>query len=115
MGKITRTLQSTLRNCCSFFQSRFYLASGGYERYSPSFYHFKPHKTINLSGARMGGGGGGGGGGGSGGTAGGNNQGSLYKEARPDSPYFRAGNSYTGENIITVAIHFKTLSHNVTV
>ena len=92
-----------------FLQSRFSLASGGDERYSPSFYHFKPHKTIHLSGAGMGGGGG------SGGTAGGNNQGSLYKEARPDSPYFRAGNSYTGENIITVAIHFKTLSHNVTV
>ena len=45
------------------------------DRYSPSFYHFKPHKTV-LS------------------ANGGN--GSMYKEARPESPYFRAGNSYTG-------------------
>eukprot|EP00095_Tigriopus_kingsejongensis_P007515 maker-scaffold103_size370364-snap-gene-1.24 protein:Tk07515 transcript:maker-scaffold103_size370364-snap-gene-1.24-mRNA-1 annotation:"g-protein coupled receptor family c group 5 member c isoform x1" len=36
------------------------------DRYSPSFYHFKPHKTI-LS------------------------PGSLFKEPRPESPYFRAG------------------------
>ncbi|XP_059091368.1 extracellular calcium-sensing receptor-like isoform X2 [Tigriopus californicus] len=41
------------------------------DRYSPSFYHFKPHKTI-LSPS------------------------SLFKEPRAESPYFRAGNSYTG-------------------
>ena len=59
-------------------EDRFSLHS---DRYSPSFYHFKPHKTVM-----------------------GNNHsphhhhnGSMYKEARPESPYFRAGNSYTGE------------------
>lgn len=44
------------------------------DRYSPSFYHFKPHKTI-LSPS------------------------SLFKEPRAESPYFRAGNSYTGKTI----------------
>ena len=55
---------------------RFSLHSDGGERYSPSFYHFKPHKTVFSH----------------------NNVGSMYKESRPESPYFRAGNSYTGES-----------------
>lgn len=45
------------------------------DRYSPSFYHFKPHKTVLGAPA-----------------------GSLYKETRPESPFFRpTGNSYAGK------------------
>ena len=42
--------------------------------YSPSFYHFRPTKS---SVAMRGGG-------------------SIRKESRPDSPFYKAGNSYTG-------------------
>ena len=52
---------------------RFSYRSNDPNNYSPSFYHFRPSKTsISRPG------------------------GSIRKESRPGSPFYKAGNSYTG-------------------
>ena len=54
---------------------RFSYRSNDPNNYSPSFYHFRPTKTsISRPGAG----------------------GSIRKESRPGSPFYKAGNSYTG-------------------
>ena len=53
---------------------RFSFRSNDPNNYSPSFYHFRPSKT---SVSRPGG--------------------SIRKESRSDSPFYKAGNSYTGK------------------
>jgi len=78
-GKIDRPF---LRHSFLSQDDRFSLHSGGDRSFSPSFYHFKPHKTVihpnqHLQHPHL-------------------MQSSLYKETRPESPFFRAGNSYTG-------------------
>ena len=59
---------------------RFSYRSNDPNNYSPSFYHFRPSKTsISRPGAG----------------------GSIRKESRPGSPFYKAGNSYTGRYLIT--------------
>ena len=55
---------------------RFSFRSNDPNNYSPSFYHFRPSKT---SVSRPGG--------------------SIRKESRSDSPFYKAGNSYTGKKM----------------
>ena len=55
---------------------RFSFRSNDPNNYSPSFYHFRPSKT---SVSRPGG--------------------SIRKESRSDSPFYKAGNSYTGKKV----------------
>ena len=54
---------------------RFSYRSNDPNQYSPSFYHFRPAKT-SVSQRQAGG--------------------SIRKEFRADSPFYKAGNSYTG-------------------
>ena len=59
---------------------RFSYRSNDPNNYSPSFYHFRPSKTsISRPGAG----------------------GSIRKESRPGSPFYKAGNSYTGRYYLT--------------
>lgn len=52
---------------------RFSYRSNDPNNYSPSFYHFRPTKTSVSRPS-----------------------GSIHKESRSDSPFYKAGNSYTG-------------------
>ena len=62
---------------------RFSYRSNDPNNYSPSFYHFRPSKTsISRPGAG----------------------GSIRKESRPGSPFYKAGNSYTGKYLIKMSI-----------
>jgi hypothetical protein len=63
---------------------RFSFRSNDPNNYSPSFYHFRPSKT---SVSRPGG--------------------SIRKESRSDSPFYKAGNSYTGKKmgVLFILIH----------
>lgn len=66
---------------------RFSFRSNDPNNYSPSFYHFRPSKSSVPRHAA----------------------GSIRKESRPESPYFKAGNSYTG-NIVPIK---SSLGHQV--
>ncbi len=72
---ITNTIfnKSYHDNFIPFQVDRFSFRSNDPNNYSPSFYHFRPSKT---SVSRPGG--------------------SIRKESRADSPFYKAGNSYTG-------------------
>ena len=60
---------------------RFSYRSNDPNNYSPSFYHFRPSKTsISRPGAG----------------------GSIRKESRPGSPFYKAGNSYTGRYLTII-------------
>jgi hypothetical protein len=67
---------------------RFSYRSNDPNQYSPSFYHFRPNKS---SVSRPGG--------------------SIRKESRPDSPFYKAGNSYTGNNCF-IAAACRPAAHN---
>ena len=62
---------------------RFSFRSNDPNNYSPSFYHFRPSKT---SVSRPGG--------------------SIRKESRSDSPFYKAGNSYTGKKMLYLRIKY---------
>ena len=65
---------------------RFSFRSNDANNYSPSFYHFRPSKTSVSR-----------------------RSGSIHKEFRSDSPFYKAGNSYTG----SFSIFYGRLGHGV--